>query len=73
MCVQLIDYTWRAICHEDYKYNSRAQVDYSGILFEYSLMNAHEGTSGTRVLTQNIPASIFQAKSSVCTRTAKCG
>ena len=69
----MFDYTWQAICHKDYKYNSRAQVDSCGILLEYSLMYAHKGTSGTRVLTQNIPSSIFRARSFVRTRRAKCG
>ena len=69
----MFDYTWRAICHEDYKYNSRAQVDSCGILLEYSFMHAYEGTSGTRVFIQNIPASNFRAKSFACTHRAKCG
>ena len=29
------------------------------ILFEYSLIHARKGTSGTRVLTQNVPVSTF--------------
>ena len=69
----MFDYTWQAICQEDCKYNLRVQVDSCGILLEYSLMNAHEGTSVTRVLTQNIPASIFRARSFAYTRRAKHG
>ena len=56
----LLDYTWWAICQEVYEDNLRVQVDSCCILFEYLFMHAHGGTSGTRVLAQNVPASIFE-------------
>ena len=55
----LFGYTKQAICHKVYKDNSCAQVDLCCILFEYSFMHMHGGKSGTRVLTQNVPRSIF--------------
>ena len=67
----MFNYTWWAICHEDCKYNLRAKVDSCGILLEYSLMHMHEGTSVRCVLTQNMPVSIFRARSFACTRRAK--
>ena len=67
----LFGYAWWAICHEVYKDNSRVQVDSCYILFEYLFMHLHGGTSGTHVLTQNVPASIFRARSFACTRRAK--
>ena len=77
MCVHLnqclVICTWRAICHEDYKYNLLAQVNSCCILLKYSLVHVHRGTIGTRALTQNVPASIFRARSFACThRGAKC-
>ena len=68
-----VGYKWQAIYHVVYKDNSSAQVDSCCILFEYSIMHAHEGTSGTRVLTRDIPASIIRVKSFACTRSAKRG
>ena len=59
----MFGYTWWAICHAVYKDNSRAQVDSCCILFEYSFMHAHGGTSGTCMLIQNVPVSIFRARS----------
>ena len=55
----MFGYTWWAICHTAYNDNSHAQVNSCCILFEYSLMHAHEITSGTRVFIQNVPASVF--------------
>ena len=55
----MFGYSWWAICHAVYKDNSREQVRLCCILFEFSLMHAHRGTSGTCVLTQNILTSIF--------------
>ena len=55
----MFGYMWRAIYHAVYKNNLRAQVDSCCILFEYLLMHTHEGTSGTRMLIQNVPMSIF--------------
>ena len=66
-------YKWQAIYHVVYKDNSSAQVDSCCILFEYSIMHAHEGKSGTRVLTRDVPASIIRVKSFACTRSAKRG
>ena len=36
-------------------------------------MHAHEGASGTRVLTRDVPASIIRERSFACTRSAKRG
>ena len=69
--LNLFGYTWWAICHTVYKDNSRTQVNSCCILFKYSLMHTHEGTSGTHVLIQTVPASVFRAKSFACTRRAK--
>ena len=55
----MFGYTWRAIYYAVYKDNLHAQVDSCCIVFKYSLMHAHEGTSGIRVLTQHGPSSIF--------------
>ena len=66
-------YKWLAICHAVYKDNSHAQVDKCCILFDYSIMHAQEGTSGTRVLTRDVPASISRVRSFACTRSAKRG
>ena len=41
-------------------------------LFEYLLMHAHGGTSGTHMLTQNVSTSMFQARGFVYTCRAKC-
>ena len=68
----MFGYKWQAICHAVYKDNSRALVDSCCILFEYSIMHAHKGTSGTRVLTRDVPASIIRVRSFACTRSAKC-
>ena len=43
----MFGYTWRAMCNAVYKDNSGAQVDSCCILFECSLMHAHERTSFT--------------------------
>ena len=59
----MLGYAWWAICHTIYKDNSHAQTDLCCILLEYSLMHTHKETSGTRVLAQNVPTSIFQARS----------
>ena len=69
----MFGYTWRSICHAVYKDNSHAQIDLCCILFEFSVMHAHEGSSYTRVLTQNVPSSIFCARSFAYTRRAKSG
>ena len=52
----MFGFIWWAICHTAYKDSSCVQVDSCCILFEYSVMHAHEGTSSTCVLTQNVPA-----------------
>ena len=54
-----------------YKDNSRAQVDLCCILSKYSIMHAREETSGTRVLTRDVPASNIRVRSFACTRSAK--
>ena len=71
-----VGYTWWTICHAVYKDNLLVQVDLCCRLFKYSLMHTHGGIIGARiigarVLTQNVPVSIFQAKSFAFTRRAK--
>ena len=67
----MFGYMWWAICHAVYKDNSCVQVNSYCILFECSLMHVHGGTTGTCLLTQKVPTSIFRSRSLVCTRRAK--
>ena len=64
----MLGYTWWHIFHGVYK---EYRLTRAVLFFDYSLKHTLGALIGTCVLTQNLPASIFQANKFVHTRRAK--